>query len=149
MNFFKNPVERRRMLKFAVVGTLGAGVDFSVFNLLTLALHVPAVIASIISFSAAVTNNFLWHRYWTFSDSRSKPVHRQMGQFVIVNVLGVSIRTPIFILLSRVFLWALQRTPSLPFNHETLAHNLALAGAIGIIMFWNFFVNRFWTYNDV
>ena len=27
--------------------------------------------------------------------------------------------------------------------------NLTLALAVGIVMLWNFFVNRYWTYNDV
>lgn len=149
MNIFKNPVERRRILRFALVGTLGAVVDFSVFNLLTLILHWPAVISSVISFATAVTHNFLWHRYWTFSDSRSKPVTHQMGQFLIVNLLGVSIRTPIFILFTRLIGWAMRYLPALPVSRDILVHNLALAGAVGIVMFWNFFVNRFWTYNDI
>ncbi len=149
MNLLANPTERRRMMRFAVVGSIGAGVDFAVFNLLTLVFHTPAVIASVLSFSAAVTNNFLWHRYWTFADSRSKPVTRQMGQFLIVNLLGVSIRTPLFVLFSRFFLWALAQLPLPPLDADWWAHNLALAGAIGVVMFWNFFVNRFWTYNDV
>ncbi len=149
MNFLSNPIERRRMVRFAIVGSIGAGVDFAVFNLLTLALGQQAVVASILSFTAAVTNNFLWHRYWTFSDSRSKPVSQQIGQFFIVNLLGVSIRTPIFILFSRFFLWALPHLPLRGLDWPWWSHNLALAGAIGVVMFWNFFVNRFWTYNDV
>jgi putative flippase GtrA len=32
---------------------------------------------------------------------------------------------------------------------EFLAKNLTLALAVGIVMLWNFFVNRYWTYNDV
>jgi hypothetical protein len=32
---------------------------------------------------------------------------------------------------------------------EFLAANLALAVAVIVVMFWNFFVNRYWTYSDV
>ena len=32
---------------------------------------------------------------------------------------------------------------------EFLARNLTLAIAVGIVMLWNFFVNRRWTYKDV
>jgi putative flippase GtrA len=28
-------------------------------------------------------------------------------------------------------------------------HNLTLAVAILVVMMWNFFANRYWTYNDV
>ena len=30
-----------------------------------------------------------------------------------------------------------------------LADNITLAIAVIIVMFWNFFANRYWTYNDV
>ena len=32
---------------------------------------------------------------------------------------------------------------------EFLAKNATLVLAIGIVMIWNFFINRYWTYNDV
>ena len=32
---------------------------------------------------------------------------------------------------------------------DFLGHNLALAIAVGAVLLWNFFVNRYWTYNDV
>jgi putative flippase GtrA len=30
-----------------------------------------------------------------------------------------------------------------------IGHNAALAVAIGIVMLWNYFANRYWTYNDI
>ena len=30
-----------------------------------------------------------------------------------------------------------------------LADNLSLAVAVLVVLFWNFFANRHWTYNDV
>jgi putative flippase GtrA len=35
------------------------------------------------------------------------------------------------------------------FNPEFAARNATLALAVGIVMLWNFFVNRHWTYNDI
>jgi putative flippase GtrA len=32
---------------------------------------------------------------------------------------------------------------------EFLAKNFTLALAVGIVMLWNFFINRYWTYNDI
>jgi putative flippase GtrA len=32
---------------------------------------------------------------------------------------------------------------------ELYAKNLTLAAAVGVVMLWNFFVNRYWTYNDI
>jgi putative flippase GtrA len=30
-----------------------------------------------------------------------------------------------------------------------LGKNLTLAIAVSVVMLWNFFINRYWTYNDV
>ena len=88
--------ELTRFLKFSVVGTVGAVVDFGTFNLLHTRLAVPAVPASVLSFTAAVVSNFIWNRYWTYPDSRSKPIRRQAAQFTMVSLIGLAIRTPLF-----------------------------------------------------
>lgn len=74
-----DPQERGRFLRFAVVGIIGAVVDFGTFNLLVNLAHIPAVWASIASFTAAVVSNFIWNRFWTYPDSRSKSISRQVG----------------------------------------------------------------------
>jgi putative flippase GtrA len=71
-----NRKEFTRFTKFLAVGLTGFVVDFGVFNLLLKALSFPPVLAQAISFSLAAVNNFLWNRYWTYPDSRSKPILR-------------------------------------------------------------------------
>ena len=154
--------EINRFLKFSVVGIIGAIVDFGSFNLLANVIGIGSIIASVISFSAAVTSNFLWNRYWTYPDSRSKPVSQQVIQFTLVNLVGLIIRTPIFafseapmirlsenlIQLSRSILP--ESIASLGYiNATVLGRNLALALAVIAVLFWNFFINRIWTYSDV
>ena len=148
----KNPRERTRFIKFAVVGIIGAVIDFGTFNLLSTALHIPPVWASVVSFIAAVISNFIWNRYWTYPDSRSKPIYRQLVQFGMINLIGLAIRTPIFATLEKPFavlFTSLGSSFFSPFQATILGHNLALAIAVIIVMFWNFFVNRYLTYNDV
>jgi putative flippase GtrA len=147
----KNPAERTRFFKFALVGTLGAVVDFGVFNILSSILRVSPVPASVISFCAAVSSNFLWNRYWTYPDSRSKPVGKQIVQFTLVNVAGLAIRTPLFAILEPILgqEFRLLHAEKFGLAPEFLGHNLALAIAVGTVMLWNFFANRYWTYNDI
>jgi len=76
-----NRNEFKRFAKFLVVGTTGFIVDFGVFNLLLKTLNFPPVLAQAISFTLAAINNFLWNRYWTYPDSRSKPILGQFGMF--------------------------------------------------------------------
>jgi len=145
-----NARERTRFLRFLVVGTIGAVVDFGTFNLLTYGLHLNAIVSSVISFIAAVFSNFMWNRYWTYPDSRSKPIHHQMVQFLLVSLIGLGIRTPLFAWLERVLI-RLAGNLLLPnfLTPSFLGHNVALAIAIVVVMLWNFFANRFWTYSDV
>lgn len=147
-----NPRERTRFLKFAVVGIIGAIVDFGIFNLLSSVLSVNKVSASIVSFSAAVVSNFLWNRYWTYPDSRSKPVTRQLLEFSIVNVIGLIIRTPLFAYLAEKLPKYFESTAYfkyLPLTPAFWGHNVSLAIAVVVVMFWNFFINRYLTYSDV
>ncbi len=139
-------------MRFAVVGVIGAVVDFGTFNILENFFNIAPVVASMVSFSAAIISNFLWNRFWTYPDSRSKPVTQQLIQFAIISVVGLIIRTPLFAFMDHKLVDFAQvvNQPSLSTAQlETLAHNLALAIAVGVVMFWNFFINRFWTYNDV
>ena len=78
IQFVANPSERGRFLRFAVVGVIGAVVDFGSFNILESLFHVAPVTASIMSFSAAIISNFIWNRFWTYPDLRSKPLSQQL-----------------------------------------------------------------------
>ncbi|HEY6073561.1 MAG TPA: GtrA family protein [Anaerolineales bacterium] len=145
-----NPKERTRFMRFAAVGAMGAVVDFGIFNLLAWGFHLPEVPSSIFSFIAAVTSNFLWNRYWTYPDSRSKNLGHQVSQFFFVNLIGLLIRTPIFALLENPLGRMFATLPAFnAFRPEKLGHNAALAVAVGVVMLWNYFINRHWTYNDV
>ncbi len=146
-----NPQERGRFLRFAVVGVIGAVVDFGTFNILTGIFKLAGVLSSVISFTAAVTSNFLWNRFWTYPDSRSKNVSRQIVQFAVVSLIGLGIRTPLFAWLEKVLITFFDKNLSKTFflSPTFVGHNIALAIAVLVVMMWNFFANRYWTYNDV
>lgn len=173
----KRAKEIERFLKFAVVGTIGAFVDLGSLNLLQATvlppgtvdqpvgftlpiggLFLPSVaIAATISFLAAVTSNFTWNRFWTYPDSRSRSIRRQLTQFTLVSAIGWLMRT-IWITLSYAFIgttavWILQSiAPSIVVSDEGVAKlgsNIATFMGIFVVMIWNFFANRYWTYNDI
>ncbi len=150
MTLLNNRREQKRFVKFAIVGAIGTVVDFSVFNLGFAIIGLLPAVAQAISFTVAVFSNFVLNYLWTFKDSRSKRLHIQVTQYVLVNVVGLLIRTPIFAGLA-TFFDGLLAGWQLPFGADPswLAHNLALAGAIGVVLLWNYFVNRRWTFGDV
>jgi putative flippase GtrA len=146
-----NPKERTRFLRFAVVGLIGAVVDFGVANLLVGVFSSPLVLAGTISFIAAILSNFTWNRYWTYPDSRSKPIGRQLIEFSAVSVIGLFIRIPTLAFMEPRVLAVLERLPiEIRFlTIDQVGDNVTLAIAVILVMFWNFFVNRYWTYGDV
>lgn len=146
-----NPRERRRFFRFLVVGMFGAVVDFGIENLLHRLFGLPYVWSGTISFICAILSNFFWNRYWTYPDSRSKPIMGQLVQFAIVNAAGLGIRIPILRFLEPVMTRLFSHLPDqyLFLPYDAMGENLTLAIAVGIVLFWNFFVNRYWTYSDV
>ena len=172
--FGVKPKEAERFFKFLVVGAIGFVVDFGIFNLLLnpvntwlspgnwlynllaglgfgeyFITHAGPVIASTISFVAAVVSNFLWNRYWTYPDSRSRSRRRQFTMFFIVSVVGVLIRIPIVFIMTPIFRSLVGGIGPLEAYTTRLADNLSLMVAVVVVLFWNFFANRHWTYNDV
>jgi putative flippase GtrA len=141
--FFRNAIntkELSRFFRFATVGAIGMVVDLSILNALVKLAGWPLLYANSISFSAAVLNNFTWNRRWTFPESRSRPIHAQLPQFALVNVLGLLLNN---LVLLAVYHLIRGWIPD-PWNY-----NLAKAFAIGVVLFWNFGANRLWTYRGL
>lgn len=129
-----------RFLKFCVVGTAGFAVDTGILNGLIFVGGWIPVLAKAVSFTAAVTHNYLWNRYWTYPESRSKPTWWQVSQFFMVNTAGLGINLVVFGTVSGFLI------PRLGMKWGV---NIAQVIAVGVALFWNFLANRFWTYNDV
>ena len=136
-----NQDEFMRFLKFALVGTVGAAVDFGVLNLLVLAFGWRKEYANLVSVTCAIISNFIWNRLWTFPESRERALHTQFGQFASVNLVGLGINQLVFIGTDALWFSAM-------FAHP-LDYNVAKAAAIIVVLFWNFFVNRRWTYRGI
>jgi putative flippase GtrA len=140
-----NPKEAERFFKFLIVGSIGFVVDFGTLTLLIEVFNFPTLVANTCSFSAALVSNFTFNRYWTYPDSRQKKLTAQLGQFGLVNIVGLVINNTLLFLLESPF--------------DSLTTSLGLLGGRGyipakavatiVVLFWNFFVNRYWTYNDV
>ncbi|MCC7361636.1 MAG: GtrA family protein [Anaerolineales bacterium] len=144
--------EAGRFAKFLVVGAIGFVVDATVFNLLVHVINLPVIIAQAFSFCAALISNFTLNRYWTYPDSRSKRIRHQLLQFALINVIGLGIRTGVIVLINQPYHLLVANQPFVTLSTdgvEFFAGNMILATAVLVVLLWNFFVNRYWTYNDV
>ncbi len=150
MSILTSKTERKRFIKFALVGLTGTVVDFGVMNLLRLVVGLPLVWAQGISFVAAVINNFLWNRLWTYPESRDKGATWQLIQFFLINVIGIAIRTPLISWLDQLILRFInQLNMNISIENYVISQNLALAVSISIVMLWNYFANRYWTFRNI
>jgi putative flippase GtrA len=152
-----NPKEMERFVKFAIVGIIGFVVDMTVLNIMkpifaSMGLgvgwnatmdprQIQLAAANTCSFSAAVLSNFTWNRLWTFPESRERPLAGQLLQFALVNVLGWCINTLLLLVMDH---YVFQH-----FVGERLSYNLAKAIATIVVLFWNFGINRIWTYRGI
>lgn len=169
----RQPIERKRFIKFLIVGAFGFIVDFGGFNLFhafgvgaSLAAlippglpqifdfaHNPEIIEQTLSFACAVLSNFIWNYFWIYPEARGANQAKKITKFFIVSVAGLIVGVPVFSL--ALALWqpavaALGLQAMVPAGIKfNLSGNLALMTRVGTLMLWNFFVNRYWTYRDV
>jgi putative flippase GtrA len=154
--------EVERFIKFAFVGTLGFLIDVGTVIFLQNTLLPPendqhVLLANSIAFVLAVSSNFIWNRFWTYPDSRSYSIRRQLTQFGIVSVIGLLIRnvwiSSTYEMLGQLSTAMLQSAladyaPS-AIDQNKLGATIALVFGVLIVMMWNFAANRLWTYNDI
>jgi putative flippase GtrA len=164
--------EVERFLKFAIVGAFGAIVDFATLIILQATILPPTtpdrepvlfnvILATTIAFIAAILSNFTWNRLWTYPDSRTRSMRRQLVLFAFISFIGWVGRTiwisiafeplgqflmPILLPEIRLF-----RPGYIPSHSAEAKLGTIAAMMIGIVvvMIWNFIANRLWTYNDV
>ncbi|MEN9213229.1 MAG: GtrA family protein, partial [Thermostichus sp. DG02_4_bins_136] len=120
-------------LRFSTVGLSGTIIDMALLYL----LHDPRnlgwglIVSKLISSEVAILNNFLWNDLWTFrSVAKLQPgvLNRlkRLVKFNIICLIGLSLNSFLLILLS---------------EHLGIHYLLANLIAIGIVVFWNFYLN--------
>ena len=129
----------RQLAKFGLVGISSTIVNFAVLNLMLIVLHQNKYAAVTVAFLVSVINGYFWNRRWTFKNAPTKAVHTQFTQFLLVNLVS----------------WGLDllfvRLISVPLESDfhismVKATNLAQLVATGVLVFWNYFANRLWTF---
>ena len=136
-----NKPEVQRFIKFAVTGGVGLVIDYIVLNILAHVFDVPSPIAIAVAFVCAALNNFIWNRLWVYPESRSQPKRKLLPVFMAVNAMGLGI--------NELTLLLLELPLSAFFGSAFLGLNVTKAIGAGIVMVWNFVVNRLVTFRSV
>jgi putative flippase GtrA len=126
----RRPASWWQLLKFGLVGGLGYVINLAVFAVLVNNLGVHRALAAVFAFCVAVSNNFLWNRYWTFEPGDGHPAF-QAARFFTVSIVGLGINLAVL-----EFLVAATSIGDLG----------AQAIAVAVAMPFNFICNKLWTF---
>jgi len=131
----------RQFIKFCIVGATSFFIDVTVSYLLHYHARFPVYAAKTLSFCVAVTNGFFWNQRWTFRAVGHRAHHEQYAMFFGVNVVGLLLNAGIFMSVIRATNgeWSPAETPKRWFFLATIA-------ATAVVVFWNFFANKHWTF---
>ncbi|MBI2594950.1 MAG: GtrA family protein [Candidatus Colwellbacteria bacterium] len=130
--------------KFLLVGGLNTFVDLGILNILIAASGITAGIGFSIfkgfSFLIAVGNSYLWNKYWTFGEKKSKQDFiaqgKEFAQFLLISGIGfflnVGTASAVVNFISPQFGLSARAWPTVG----------ALAGTL-VVMTWNFLGYKF------
>ncbi|MBN1265814.1 MAG: GtrA family protein [Anaerolineales bacterium] len=127
------------VLRFAVVGAAGTIVDLLLLALLTTHTSLPMWVANMVSYSSGIILNYQLNRHWTFRQGACEGVGRKFLQFSTISLAGMVLNTLILSGFEPVFArLGIGDWNCLP----------AKVTATGIVFFWNYVLNRLWTFRD-
>jgi len=127
----RRPASWLQLVKFGLVGGSGYLINLAVFALLAGPLGVHHVAAAIGAFCVAVTNNFVWNRYWTFGPGEG-PAHFQAARFFVVSLASLGLNIGVLELL---------------IANDLTGELAAQAIAVAVAMPFNFLGNKLWTFD--
>ncbi len=129
--------EMTRFSRFLTVGAIGTLLDFGLLTVLKLA-GPPTLLANSLSFTAGLVNNFTWNRLWTFRDAAQANWQKQLVQYALVSLVGLALNDLIVLSLETVLGNFL--------GQPAWGYIPAKVVATGVVVFWNYFANRTWTF---
>lgn len=123
---------QRETVRYALVGVSGLVVDLVALVLLFEVVGLPLLWANAISFSLAVTNNYLLNRHWTFGRRRQ---HRS------------TVTAPLFLTAALVGL-GINELGLLLLTDRGVNYLIAKLLVIGVVVIWNFSFNSLITFRN-
>jgi len=134
----------QQFAKFLVTGTVGATVDFTIYNVLTRGFDwtvtytifgFDIIAANLVSVFLAIMSNFILNKYWTFRNNE-KAVAKQWSGYFALNLFT-------FILNQLIVSFLTFQVPFMTVIFKGLKDNAAKVIAIGFILFINFLGSKF------
>ena len=134
-----------QVIKFGLVGVSNTVVDFAVLNILVLILGVTdgvwLAVINVIAFAFAVTNSYLWNKFWTFKQPGKTDLGGEISKFLAVSVIGAGLNT------ATVYLVTTFIEPMFGLSDQ-LWVNVGKILATVVVLAWNFVGYKFWAFRS-
>lgn len=137
MNFALDTRERRRALRFLVVGISSTALDFGLLALFKVA-GLDTLLANTLAYGIATVYNFIACRWWTYAGAAHKPLLAQFGQYLGTSALGLALNDAVIVL----FEFVLHHT----FGPIIWSYLIAKASATGAVAVWSYVSNRLFVF---
>jgi putative flippase GtrA len=121
-----------KFLRFCIIGFIGFAIDFGTTWISKEKFKVNKYLSNSLGFILAASTNFFLNRYFTFRNEDPE-IFIQFFKFAMVAVVGLGLNN-LF-----VFLFT---------DKVRLNFYVAKIGAVGIVLFWNFGANNFFTFGS-
>lgn len=79
-----------QIVKFGLIGILNTALDYFLFFVFFSLLHVDKNLAQMLATAIAMSNSYLFNRYWTFHQKGAVRAG-EVGRFIIVNLVSMSV----------------------------------------------------------
>jgi putative flippase GtrA len=121
-----------KLIKFSAVGAVGTLAHYSVLICLVQLLAVNVVVASSCGAIVGALVNYFINYKWTFNSNKRHS--EAMVKFFAVASVGFVMNGLLMMLFTKVLV---------------LHYLLAQVVTTGIVLFWNFLANHFWTFDEL
>jgi len=117
----------KELFKFCVVGGIGSIINLGLLYSLTEWFGVYYLLSSCIAIELSIISNFILNDQWTFRENKSKHIIKRALYYQLISLIGLSIQlTTVYILTDLINIYYI----------------LSGAIAIGVVVAWNYTVNK-------
>lgn len=119
--------------RFAVVGLISTIIDIAALNIAYRLLHANLYLATFIGFLLGSINGYLLNNAWTYQRLRKRAHTFGLVKYTVIGLIGLG-------LTELIIDWLAVRSG--------VNYNLSKLVAVAVVFFWNFFGNRWWTFQE-
>lgn len=134
MNKFISKILGIEIVRYGLVGFVSTVLDYLILNVSFKMMGDQddlLWLATAIGFFAGLVNGYYMNSRWTFKYNTEGKEAKKFSQFAIISLVGLGLTELIVISFT---------------NKMGMDKNISKLIAVGVVFFWNYFGNKFWTF---